>query len=151
MEQHEFIEQELKIVSHMFDVQKAIYPMAVLVKDDTRYQIPVTFQNNAHKDIVSQGIKDLVKKSEPDVVVYVAEAWMLAITSTSDRLPIPSRHPDRIEIVAVQIEFKTGEKFGCQARILRGNGQPRLDKFEVLRDDTSMGRFCDFFPIGRTN
>lgn len=151
MEPREFVDQELILIRQIFDHLKEIYPMAILVKDDNRYQIPVTFQNNAHKDIVSQGIKDLVKKSEPDVVIYIAEAWMLAVTSKFDRLPIPSQHPDRIEIVAVQIEFKTGEKFGCHAKILRKNGQPRLDKFEVLRDDTSMGRFCDFFPIGRTN
>ena len=153
MEPREFVDQELNLISAMFAVQKEIYPMAVLVKDDKRYGIPVRYENAAHKDIVSQGIKDLVKASEPDIVIYMAEAWVIVIKDKSDRLslPVPSKHPDRTEIVVVQIEFKTGEKFGCQAQILRDHGTPRLDKFEVLVTDVTMGRFVDFFPVYRTN
>ncbi len=152
MEPREFVEQELVLINQLFDVQKEIYPMAVLVKGDDRYQIPVHYSSSAHKDIVSQGIKDLVRRAEPDVVVYVAEAWMKIIRNKSDRLPWNSADdPDKIEIVNVQIEFKTGEKFGCTARINREDGPVHLDKFEINNDDFSMGRFVDFFPIKRTN
>jgi hypothetical protein len=153
MEPRELVELELKLIIRMFEIQKEIYPMVVLVKDDKRYQVPVHYENTAHKDIVSQGIKDLVKKSEPDIVVYIAEAWTKVITSKLDRLPasISPSDPDRIEVVIAQIEFKTGEKFGCQAKILTRDTIRQLDKFEIMDTDRSMGRFVDFFPIKRYN
>jgi hypothetical protein len=152
MEPREFVEHELQVINTLFSMQKEVYPTVILVKNDKRYQIPVHYSNAAHKDIVSQGIKDLVKKAEPDIVVYVSEAWMKVIRNKQDRLPWNlANDPDRIEIVIVQIEFKTGEKFGCQAKIIRDDGPPHLNKFEINKDDFSMGRFVDFFPVKRLN
>jgi hypothetical protein len=153
MEPREFVDQELNLISATFAVQKGLNPMVVLIKDDQRYAIPVQYQNAAHKDIVSQGIKDLVKTSQPDIVVYMAEAWIKIIKGRLDRLP-ESIHPEdfhKEEIVAVQIEFKSGEKFGCEAKILRDKGIPRLDKFEIRSSDYTLGRFVDFFPIKWTS
>lgn len=151
LEPKDFVDIELKIINMMFEAQKEIYPMVVLIKDDKRFQVPVSYSNSAHKDIVSQGIKDLVRTSDPDVVVYVAEAWTKVIQGKLDRLPTNiAQDPERIEIVTVQIEFKTGEKYGCSAQILR-DGVPHLSKFEVNPFDLSFGRFTDFFPIKRFN
>jgi hypothetical protein len=152
IDQRQFIEVELKLINEMFDKQKEIYPMAVLIKEERRYLVPVSYSSSAHKDIVSQGIKDLVKTSDPDVVVYVAEAWSKTIRDKFDRLPLNvSRDPERIEIVMAQIEFKTGEKYGCEAKIIRDDGAPRLGEFKISMGDCSFGRFTDFFPIKRTN
>jgi hypothetical protein len=151
-DQRQFIEVELKLINQMFDTQKEIYPMCVLVKDDRRFLVPVSYSSSAHKDIVSQGIKDLVKTSDPDVVVYVAEAWSGTIRSKFDRLPLDVySNPERIEIVMAQIEFKTGEKYGCEAKIIRDGGAPKLGEFKISTGDCSFGRFTDFFPIKRTN
>jgi hypothetical protein len=126
--------------------------MIVLIKNDQRTAIPVEFHGDAHKDMMSQGIKDLVKRSEPDIVIYSAEAWALTVKEYEEGVtPRPTNHPDRIEVVIARIEFKTGEKYDCQAKILREKGEARLNKFEVLPGGMSMGRFVDFFPIGRTN
>src|ERR1700758_3695723 len=93
----DFVDIELKIINKIFEFQKEIYPMVVLIKDDKRYQIPVQYSSSAQKDIISQGIKDLVKTSEPDIVVYVAEAWTKVIQTKLDRLPVSlSNDPDRI-------------------------------------------------------
>ena len=151
MEPREFVENELVVVNHMFNRHKQLYPAVVLIKDDRRYLYPVPLSGNVQKDIVSQGIKDLVRTAKPDVVVYIAEAWMLVLKSVTDRLTTPSESKDRIEIVVAQIEFKSGEKFGCQAKIIREPSKVYLDKFDIIEGDTSMGRFCDFFPIKRTN
>ena len=153
MEPREFVDQELKVIEEIFRVQKEIYPMVVLVKDNDRYQIPISYQNTAHKDIVSQGIKDLVKKSEPDIVIYVAEAWAKILNSKEDRIPLAgiSTDPNRYEIIIVQIEFKSGEKFGAEARIIRESGDVKLAPFRIMDTNHSMGRFVDFFPIKRTN
>jgi hypothetical protein len=153
MDPQEFVELELKLILRMFNIQKEIYPMVILVKDDNRYQVPVYYQNSAHKDIISQGIKDLVKKSEPDVVIYIAEAWTKIITSKFDRMPTTVSHddPDKTEVVIVQIEFKTGERFGCEAKIFSQNDIRQIGEFKVMDSDLSMGRFIDFFPIKRYN
>lgn len=153
MEPREFVDQELKIIEGIFFARKQINPMVILIKDDRRYPMPVDYQNTAHKEIVSQGIKDLVKRSEPDVVVYMAEAWTKFIRGNIDRIPtsiLPS-DLDKEEIVAVQIEFKSGEKFGAEARIIREGRNVHLGPFRILNADLSMGRFVDFFPVKRVN
>jgi hypothetical protein len=153
MEPREFVETELKVIHQLFDEMKEIYPMVVIVKDDKRYQVPVSYKTSAHKDIVSQGIKDLVKRSDPDIVIYVAEAWTKVIRDKMDRIPvaISAMDPDKYEIVVVQIEFRSGEKFGCEAKIFTEGSKRWLDKFEFIQSDFSMGRFVDFFPIKRMN
>jgi hypothetical protein len=151
MTPQEFVDTELKLVKQMFDTQKSIVPMVVMVKDDHRAMMQAEFHSDAQKDSVSQGIKDLVKRSEPDVVVYMAEAWMIKMNELPPEiprlpLPRPSSHPNRTEIIIVQIEFKTGEKFGCIADILRNGSDAQLGKFEITGTDMSSGRFVDFFP-----
>ena len=148
MEPREFVDSELILVRKMFEIQKVIHPMIVLIKEDSRYAVPVELPDNARKDIIAQGIKDLVKKAEPDVVVFLAEAWTTVMRNMADRF---LHSVERHEIIHVLIEFKTGEKYGCAAKIIREKGEPRLEKFDVVPNDISMGRFCDFFPIGRLN
>jgi hypothetical protein len=153
MEPREFVEMELKVLHELFDAQKEIYPMVVIIKGDNRYQVPVHYENAAHKDIVAQGIKDLVKRSEPDIVIYVAEAWTKVIRNKFDRIGggIYAHDPDKYEIVVVQIEFKTGEKFECEAKILKYNKKRLLDKWEIDDSGWGMGRFVDFFPVKQLN
>lgn len=153
MEPREFVDKELKMVELMFIAQKEIYPMVTLIKENERHPMPVSYRNAAHKDIVSQGIKDLVKKFEPDVVVYMAEAWTKIIKDKFDRIPIAiaADDPDKYEILCVQIEFKTGEKFGAEAKIIRAENKVHLEPFTVKESDWTMGRFVDFFPVKRVN
>lgn len=153
MEAREFVDLELKIVERIFLERKELNPMVVLIKNDERFGIPVHYENAAHKEIVSQGIKDLVKRFEPDVVVYMAEAWAKFIKNKFDRIPtsiLPS-DLEKYEIVCVQIEFKSGEKFGAEAMIIREGQGVRLGQFRVVDAMWSMGRFVDFFPVTRTN
>jgi hypothetical protein len=153
MEPREFVDYELSLIAATFAIQKAIEPIAVLIKDDQRYAVNAYCENEAHKEIVSQGIKDLVKRSEPDVVVFMAEAYTKIIKGRRGVIParISPSDLEALEIVSVQIEFKTGEKFGCEAKINRDRGIVRLEKFEIHDASTDFGRFTDFFPIKRVN
>jgi hypothetical protein len=147
MTPQEFVDQELRNINEIFESRQEIWPVVVLVKDDQRFQIPVKWNNAAHKDVIAQGIKDLVKKSEPDVVVYMGEAWMTRTESVADRMPIPGRKPERFGIVLVQIEFKSGEKFGNYAKIMRNGADAHLNRFKSIKNDLSANRFMDFYPI----
>src|SRR6516225_3586686 len=106
MEPREVVDQELSIISATFAVQKAIEPMAVLIKDDRRFGVNAYYENDAHKEIVSQGIKDLVKRFDPDIVIYMAEAYTKVIKGKRGVIParISPSDLEAIEIVTVQIE-----------------------------------------------
>jgi uracil phosphoribosyltransferase len=127
--------------------------MVIFVKGDLRTAVPVEFHNDIQKDVMSQGIKELVKKAEPDIVIYTAEAWAATVDEYKEGVtPPPRLQPNRVEIVFVQIEFKTGEKYSCQAKILREAGkEAQLETFHIISGEMGMGRFTDFFPITRTN
>jgi hypothetical protein len=146
MNTQEILEQELKNIEDHFKAAKEIYPTVIMIKDDNRFLFPASSQSSVQKDIVSQGIKDLVKKSDPDVVIYFAEAWMAPIRMKQDRLIPISRADDKVEILLVHIEFKTGEKYSRLAHILRNGPEAKLSSFENLGVDLTSGRFMDFFP-----
>lgn len=146
------VDQELKIIRRIFDEQKTVEPMVVLIKDEGRVFTPVSFMNNEHKDIVSEGIKALVGLTDPDVVIYMAEAW--CVRGDKDmRIDgiVPSEHPERTEMIIVRIEFKTGQKYDCIADITREKGIASLTEFTIIPGDCSMGRFVDFYPTGKAN
>jgi hypothetical protein len=148
----EFVDQELMLIEHVFNQQNVVHPMVVFVKDDMRSAVMAEFRNDLHKEILSQSIKELVKRSEPDIVIYAAEAWAVNVPEYIEGVtPRPTVHPDRIEVIIVRIEFKTGEKYDCQANIIREKGNPHLSKFEVLPGGMSMGKFVDFYPVTRMN
>jgi hypothetical protein len=148
----EFVDQELMLMTHVFNQQTVVHPMVFFVKDGKRSAFIAEFRNDLHKQMLSDGIKELVKRSEPDMVIYSAEAWAAYVPEYIEGVtPRPINQPNRIEIVIVHIEFKTGEKYDCQAKIIREKGKAHLDKFEILPGGLSMGRFVDFYPVTRTN
>jgi hypothetical protein len=153
MTPREIVDVELNAVRFLFDTQKEIHPMAVFVRDGEHNMLPLTFDNDYEKDLASNMIRRIVKKENPDAVIYMAEAWSLILKEKElpKDLPRPSESKDRIEVVIVTIEFKTGEKFSCQARILREKDTVTLDKFDVSQDQMLMGRFVDFFKPEKLN
>jgi hypothetical protein len=153
MTPREIVDVELNTVRRMFDVQKEILPMAVFVRGTDHAMMPLMFNSDYEKDVASDVIRRIVKETTPDAVVYMAEAWTLNVAKNVPikDLPRPSQSKDRVEIVAVTVEFKTGEKFSCMAKILREEGKVTLAKFDVSEDKTMMGRFADFYAPERTN
>jgi hypothetical protein len=152
MTRKELVEQELKIVRMLFEKTKSLDPLFILIHEDHRAVLPVGFANDDHKDILSTAIKELVKKTQPDAVIYMAEAWMIKVSQeemSKHELPRPSIRKDRIECINVQIEFKTGERFGCTANITRHGHQVELGEFNIADGLMMSGRFTDFYPPTR--
>jgi hypothetical protein len=146
---HETIDHAIRIVTKLFNDCKYIDTFCILIKDGREAYIPVKFSNDAQKEIISAGIKELVKISDPDTVVYASEAWARIVPKEEDltNLIPPREHKDRVEIVMMQIEFRTGEKFGCSADIIRSELDTKLGEFKIYDAKHSMGRFVDFYPI----
>jgi len=149
----DIVDVELDAVRVLFDAQKEIFPMCVFIHGTEHTMMPLMFSNDYEKDLASDVIRRIVKEQKPDGVIYMSEAWALVLKTDKPpkELPRPSKHKDRIEVVIVTIEFKTGEKFSCQARILREQNKVTLSEFDVSEDQTLMGRFTDFFPPERTH
>jgi len=148
MNPKQFAEQELKKITEAFNEQGMIDTAVYFFKDDNRFAIPVTFNNEAQKVAVEQGVKDMVKRAMPDTVIYVSEAWAAWL---NDDPRMPTDRPDRIEVVVVQIEFKTGEKYGCAADIIRNGGNIHLGEFKIVEGEQAQGLFTDFYPPSSVN
>lgn len=119
----------------------------IFLKGDERFVMPCHLGDADHREIVSRGIKDLVEKAQPDVVIFMAEAWIAKFDIDlirQGRLVRDSRQ--RQEVVSVQIEFKTGEKFARCAEIKRIKNHVILGRFTNLGINETVGRFMDFYP-----
>lgn len=150
MQPREFVDKELKLVTEAFNIMKELSPTVFFIKNDNRVTIPANFNSDAQKDIVSQGIRELVKGTMPDIVIYVSEAWAV-VTKDPEKEIRPMFNPKRIEVLVVQIEFKSGEMFGCSANIIRDGKEPRLGEFRIIDNKMDTGRFTNFFPPKSVN
>jgi hypothetical protein len=138
----------VKIVTDLFNQYEGINSFCMIIKDDRESYVPIIFSNDFQKDVMSAGIKELVKRFDPDTVAYASEAWGITSSKREDiENVIPSQHKDRVEMVIIQIEFRTGEKFGCSAKIIRTEQGVKLGEFDISDSKFSMGRFVDFYPI----
>lgn len=140
-ELRKFIDDELSLVREFFSRQGSFHPMAVFIKEGHRIICDLPpFNNSIEKDMISMELKRLVRDMMPDTVIMIAEAW-------SGELDQHGEMPkNRREIVHVQIEFRTGEKYCGDADIIRGPGKPSLGPWTVEDTSRDSGRFVDFFP-----
>jgi hypothetical protein len=145
----ETIDHAIGLITNFFNKFKYLNAFCLLIKNDKITCVPLSFSNDIQKDIMSAGIKELVKRSDPDTVVYACEAWSIHASKEEDldMMIRPSERQDRVEIVMIQIEFRTGEKFGCSADIIRTESSARLGDFKIMDAKYSMGRFADFYPV----
>lgn len=147
MNQREQIDLELYLIGELFDALEGINPMFVTMRGTEREIVPVLFRNDFEKDIVSEALKRLVEATQPDYVVYASEAWSAAYPKGQfpKGTPRPSQNPNREEVLIVQIEFKTGETYGCCAKIIRDEKTVKLSEFKVNKIAIQTGRFANFY------
>jgi hypothetical protein len=141
------VKTELAIIKQVFDEEGKLDTTFVVVQDGAHISIPLILMPSTDRDRVSKTLRDLTAQVMPDFVIYISEAWCAIVSDNKCDLP-PSKHPDRVEIVIVTIEFKTGERFLCTANIKRENNTARLEEFEIKTDLSlgTTGRFMNFYP-----
>jgi hypothetical protein len=133
MTPRDLVNNLLQYVTQEFYQHKGIQSTFIFIKNANQTEMPVQLGNEIHKNNMDITIKDLVRRSEPDAVVFISEGW------TRELVNSPT------ELVVVHIEFKTGEKFGCTAQITRAD-KLLLGQFEVHDAANDMGLFMDFYP-----
>jgi hypothetical protein len=146
MTPQEIVREELATITRVFNVENEMDTFFVLVNEDFHVSLPVIFTNAVEKDHASIRLRQLTAEAMPDYVIYVSEAWTVCVEE-KDKDILPSEHPDRVEIILVTIEFKTGEQFLCTANIKRENDSVQLEEFEIKPNPRSnTGRFMNFYP-----
>ena len=111
--------------------------------------------SDAGKDALAHILRDLVKKTDADLVLLVFESWMVKPTEQEAKYfkqegcfkVMPSKHPNRIEIVLFSLSKSNGDSWSAWVEIHRDSrNQPSIPeqppKLEYLK---SGGRFGNLF------
>ena len=111
--------------------------------------------NDQGKDALAHVLRDLVKKTDADLVLLVLESWMVKPTEQEAQYfkqegcfkVMPSKHPNRIEIVLFSLSKSNGDSWSAWVEIHRdSNNQPSIPeqapKLEYLKTG---GRFGNLF------
>jgi hypothetical protein len=110
------------------------------------------------KDAIAQALRHLVKQTDAELVLMVLESWMVKPTDEEAEYfkregcfqVMPSKHPNRIEIVLFSLCKPNGDNWSGWVQITRDeNRRPSIPaeppKLEYLK---SAGRFGNLFEDG---
>jgi len=111
--------------------------------------------SDAGKDALAHVLRDLVKKTDADLVLMVLESWMVKPNEQEAQYfkqegcfkVMPSKHPNRMEIVLFSLSKSNGDSWSAWVQIQRdSHNQPSIPeqppKLEFLK---SGGRFGNLF------
>jgi len=113
--------------------------------------------NMMDKDRSVMMLKELCKRTEPDYVMMISEAWMVerkdASKADQDDLLNEYKahkgladHPERVEIVMLSLETQEGLWFGKSPIKSLGDGKRGFDDLEFTMTTQLEGRFACFLP-----
>lgn len=151
-------DKELPPVLHMIEQTwmrtGELQPMAFIGNKAHVGILPMRFTTPETKDIYAEAIRALVKKTDADFVVFVAESWTLAIDGQSPGEAEKTYrdwqksgksladHPRRREVVMVTYEDRYG---ATRLGMLTVRPDRTLAPIEWSEADTNAGRFSGFF------
>jgi hypothetical protein len=98
------------------------------------------FDNDEQKEAAAAEARAIFKAKNIIRYVFCSEAWALTVPTTTDAIPRPSKHPDRIEVVIVEAEDKSGKNLSVHMLIQRKGDTVTLGEPKYF-GDTSSGRF----------
>jgi hypothetical protein len=137
----EFLDTHIAAIRLTFAAQGTIAPM--FFGEDASGQCTVllaAFENDAEKDAAAARVRVAFRDKNVIRYVFCSEAWALVVPSKTSPIPRPSRHPDRIEVVIVEAEDKSGKNLSAHMPIERKGETVTLGKPEYF-GDVSSGRF----------
>lgn len=112
--------------------------------NDEHMLIPTPWDSREEKEDIVAGLRVLFEVAKVQRYAMVCEAWIVEVKIKDNDInevynTIPSKHPDRREVVRIVVEDRNGKMLSGQYFILRPeHGPPTLSPFHTNSDD------CDF-------
>ena len=165
-----FIERMVPLMRSNLERDGELMPFAVICgKRDPRdgsalkqpepiiVALAVPMRNDGDKDTVRAALDDAISKTNGVGIAFVTEAWAVSYEAEPGLFhdfynQRPSQHPNRIEIVSIVCEHRTGASASFfQIPILRDGdkvtlGEPQKNRMPRI---PTGGRFNDFFGLAR--
>jgi hypothetical protein len=107
--------------------------------------IATPWSNDDEKDAAMGALRMLFAKHQVKRYAFVCEAWVVVAKGNNlDAAmaePRPSEHPDRREVLRIQVEDRSGEQLSGSYFILRPeHGKPTLSPFHIDDYTATTGR-----------
>lgn len=121
---------------------------------DAMKTAPMIYEDDDEREIFVTSVKKMLIEDEAKWVATVSEAWTLVLKGKPPKmvesLPRPSEHPDRIEVVMVQLEYAGGAHY-AQGLIKRDGDEVTLEDFETGHTESldNVGRLSRMLPQNR--
>lgn len=107
------------------------------------------FDGPESRELLSRLMPVFLREQEAFAVVVVFEAWVADVGPAD--APPPSEHPDRREVVQVQLEM-VGERTGGRSYPILRDADGKPTGFgEPAELGATRGRFSDWLPAGGVN
>lgn len=133
----------MEVASKIFEDQGNVSPIWLIEKPDGNAVIHTQFTGGDSKDATAALIKEKFGATATRII-FIAEAWMLQGKGPFDGIR-PSESPNRIEVIHLLAEDRTGGQISMQRIIDRSSGKAKLLPPEVHELDIIGGRFASFF------
>jgi hypothetical protein len=138
----EFLDTHIAAIGLTFVTQGCIAPM--FFGEDAEGQCTILFalfKNDSEKDATAAKVRETFRKKNVIRYVFCSEAWALVVPTPTGQLPRPSQHPDRVEVVIVEAEDKSGQNLTAHMPIKRKGDAVTLGEPEYF-GDVGSGRFA---------
>lgn len=129
-----------------FEADGEIQPMWIGVDHNDEQVVVVTpFHSNKEKELTIKAVRELFRDKNVIRYAFICEAWMVDVkgqnvTREDVEGIVPSRHPDRIEVINFVLEEKGASKQAYYKIIRPDDGKPYLSDLITLEDFKVEGR-----------
>ena len=130
----------------MFNHCGEVLPMwHAVTSNDEHLIIATPWSGPDEKQQTVESLRAMFEEKHVKQLAFVCEAWVLQLPADTDidtdNLPVPSEHPDRREVLRINVEDNKGNVISGSYYILRPeHGKPKLSKFNLDKYDALTGR-----------
>lgn len=133
----------MEVATKIFEELGSVGPIWLIEKPDGNAVVHTQFTGDDSKDTMVALIKEKFGATATRII-FIAEAWMRRMQGPFDGIR-PSESPNRIEVIHLLAEDRTGGQISMQRIIDRSSGKVKLLPPEVHELDIIGGRFASFF------
>lgn len=140
----------MKLVSQVFEKEGRLGPVWLITTPNGVNIVQGEFTGSDSKDVIVAAIRDKFG-STASRIIFACECWMKTVKCGQDDGLPPSQSPDRVELIHIIAEDKTGEQLVLTRKIQRNEaGEPSLLPTDAHTYNFIAGRMASFFKPPET-